>query len=71
MSDAALSMALMWGGVGALLGLIAYRFARGAWSLEDADIPAISSVQRVLAVLALAVTIAGLVLFIRDWHGVG
>jgi hypothetical protein len=70
-SDAALSMVLIWGGVGALLGLMAYRFARGAWSLEDEDIPAVSSLHRVLAWLAVLAAAAGLVLFVRDWHGMG
>ncbi|EME71453.1 hypothetical protein H261_03553 [Paramagnetospirillum caucaseum] len=67
----AIAIALLWVGVLALLGLMLHRFVRGAWSLEDDDIPAVSPGQKLLAGLALAAAAAGLGLFVWSWHGMG
>lgn len=71
MTPRAIAIALIWVGVLALLGLLVHRFVRGAWSLEDDDIPAISPQQKLLAGLALAAAAAGLGLFVRSWYGMG
>jgi hypothetical protein len=51
--------------------LLLHRFSRGAWSLEDDDIPAVSLWQKLVAALALTATAAGLGLFVWSWNGVG
>lgn len=71
MSWGAIAVTLMWVGVLALLGLMLHRFVRGAWSLEDDDIPAISPHQKVVAGLALTAAAAGLGLFVWSWYGMG
>ncbi|BAE51064.1 hypothetical protein [Paramagnetospirillum magneticum] len=71
MSPRAIAIALIWVGVLVLLGLLAHRFTRGAWSLEDDDVPVISPRQKLLAALALAATTGGLGLFVWSWNGVG
>ncbi|CUW40143.1 protein of unknown function [Magnetospirillum sp. XM-1] len=71
MSLRAIAIALMWVGVVALLGLMVHRFTRGAWSLEDDDIPVISTGQKLLAALALGLTAAGVALFVWSWNGMG
>lgn len=69
MSPRAIAITLMWVGAVVLLGLLIHRFTRGAWSLEDDDIPAISARQKLLAALALASTAGGVALFVWSWHG--
>ena len=71
MSSGAIAVTLMWVGVLALLGLMLHRFVRGAWSLEDDDVPAISPFQKLLAGLALTAAAAGLALFVWSWNGMG
>jgi hypothetical protein len=71
MSLGAIAVTLMWVGVLALLGLMLHRFIRGAWSLEDDDVPAISPYQKLVAGLALTSTAAGLGLFVWSWYGMG
>jgi hypothetical protein len=71
MSLRAMAVALIWVGVVALLVLLVHRFTRGAWSLEDDDVPAISPRQKLLAALSLAATTGGLGLFIWSWYGMG
>ncbi|WP_041041096.1 hypothetical protein [Paramagnetospirillum magnetotacticum] len=71
MSLRAIAIILIWVGVLALLGVLVHRFTRGAWSLEDDDIPVISPRQKLAAALALATTTAGLGLFIWSWYGMG
>lgn len=67
----AVAVVLIWGGVLTLLGVLVFRFARGAWSLEDDDVPVITGPQKVMVAVALAAAVAGVVLFIRSWNGVG
>lgn len=66
-------MALVWGGALLLLGLLLHRFRRGAWSLEDDDIPAAGIGQKLVAGLGVAAAVAGAALFVWSWlgHGVG
>lgn len=71
MTLSAVAVVLIWGGVLALLGILLFRFSRGAWSLEDGDIPVITGPQKVLAALALAATAAGIGLFVWSWNGMG
>jgi Fe-S cluster assembly ATPase SufC len=65
MSAGTVASLLLWGGVALLLGLLAYRFRQGAWSLEDEDIPAVSPAQRWLAGLALLLSALGAVAMVR------
>ena len=67
----AVAVVLIWGGGLTLLGVLVFRFARGAWSLEDDDVPVITGPQKVMVAVALAAAVAGVVLFIRSWNGVG
>ncbi|ARJ65600.1 hypothetical protein WV31_07985 [Magnetospirillum sp. ME-1] len=71
MSPRAIAIALMWVGALVLLGLLVHRFARGAWSLEDEDVPAISARQKLLSALALAAATGGVALFVWSWNGMG
>lgn len=71
MTPRAIAVALIWAGVLVLLGLLLYRFTRGAWSLEDEDIPVISIWQKLVAAFALTATAAGLGLFVWSWNGMG
>jgi hypothetical protein len=71
MTPRVVAVILIWGGVLALLGVLVFRFARGAWSLEDGDVPAITGPQKALAGLALAAAVAGVGLFVWSWNGVG
>ncbi|OAN50817.1 hypothetical protein A6A04_17100 [Paramagnetospirillum marisnigri] len=68
-----LAMALVWGGAALLLAVLIHRFRRGAWSLEDEDVPHASLGQRLLFALALLLAAAGTALFIWSYlgHGVG
>jgi len=67
MTPRAVAITLIWLGTVGLLGVLVYRLRRGAWSLEDEDIPPATGLQRLGAALALAVTAAGIALFIWDW----
>ena len=60
----AVGITLIWIGVVLLAGLLARRFLRGAWSLEDEDVPPVSFWQKGFAALALATTIGGIGLVI-------
>ncbi|TAN72364.1 MAG: hypothetical protein EPN20_03745 [Magnetospirillum sp.] len=60
----ALGIALIWAGVAMLAGLLLRRFGRGAWSLEDEDVPPVSSGHKAWAVLALAIAAGGIGLVI-------
>lgn len=71
MSPRAIAITLMWVGAVALLGLLVHRFSRGAWSLEDEDVPAISLRQKLLAALALGLAAGGVALFVWSWNGMG
>jgi hypothetical protein len=71
MTPRAIAVTLIWVGVLVLLGLLLHRFARGAWSLEDDDIPVISLWQKLVAAFALTAAAAGLGLFVWSWNGVG
>jgi hypothetical protein len=55
----AIGIALIWAGVVMLAGLLVQRFRRGAWSLEDEDIPPVALGQKVFAGLAMAATTGG------------
>ena len=67
MTPRGIAITLIWAGVLLLLGLLAFRFVRGSWSLEDEDVPAVTWKQKALAAAALAATAAGTGLFIWDW----
>lgn len=62
----ALGITLIWAGVVMLAGLLLRRFMRGAWSLEDEDVPRVTPWQKGFAILAVAATIGGLGLVIRS-----
>ncbi len=66
-----LAMALVWSGALLLAGLLLYRFRRGAWSLEDAEIPSAGPGQKLAAGLAMAAAAAGIGLFIWSYAGDG
>lgn len=70
MSLRAVAVTLVWVGTGALLWLLLRRFARGSWSLEDDDVPAVSPRQKVVAALGLTAAAAGVILFVWSWYGV-
>ena len=59
MTIRAMGIALIWAGVVMLAGLLILRFRRGAWSLEDEEIPPVPLGQKVFAALAMAVTTGG------------
>ncbi|MBI3446487.1 MAG: hypothetical protein HY055_14300 [Magnetospirillum sp.] len=72
MTPRAIAITLIWVGALVLLGLLLHRFTRGAWSLEDEDIPTITLRQKLLAGLALAAACGGIGLFVWSWqHGLG
>jgi hypothetical protein len=54
-----LGIVLIWVGVVMLAGLLVQRFRRGAWSLEDDEIPPVALGQKIFAGLAMAVTTGG------------
>ncbi len=68
-----LAMALVWSGALLLAGVLLHRFRRGAWSLEDEDIPPAGPLQKLAAGLAMAAAAAGIGLFIWSYldHGMG
>jgi hypothetical protein len=66
-----LAMALVWAGALLLAGLLLYRFRRGAWSLEDEDIPPPSPAQKLCALAGMLTALAGIVLFIWSYVGDG
>ena len=55
----AMGIALIWAGVVMLAGLLIQRFRRGAWSLEDDEIPPVALGQKLFAALAMAATASG------------
>ncbi len=61
-----LGIALIWAAAVVAIILLLYRLRRGAWSLEDAEVPPVSILQKAVSVLVLAAAISGTVLFIRD-----
>ena len=71
MTPRGIAIALIWLGALMLLGMLVYRFTRGAWSLEDEEIPAITLRQKLLAGFALSVTGGGVGLFVWSWYGLG
>lgn len=72
MTPRGIAITLIWLGALVLLGVLLHRFLRGAWSLEDEDIPAITLGQKLLAGLALAAACLGAGLFVWSWqHGLG
>ncbi|MDO8606338.1 MAG: hypothetical protein Q7R40_07375 [Phaeospirillum sp.] len=64
MTVRALGIALIWVGVVILAGLLARRFLRGAWSLEDEDVPPVSPWHKGFAALAFATAAGGVGLVI-------
>ena len=59
-----LGLVLIWVGTGGALGLLLYRFVRGAWSLEDEDVPPVSPWHKGFAALAFATAAGGVGLVI-------
>lgn len=67
MTPRGIGIALIWSGAVLLLGVLLYRLARGAWSLDDADIPPATWPQRLSAGAALVITALGIGLFVWDY----
>ncbi len=59
-----LGLVLIWAGAGGALGLLLHRFIRGAWSLEDEEIPAVTRHQQLIVLGALVSAIAGTLLMV-------
>ena len=68
MTIRALGITLIWVGVVLLAGLLLRRFRRGAWSLEDDDVPPVDVWHKVMAILALTATMGGIGLVIRSLY---
>ena len=60
----ALGLVLIWAGAGVALGLLLHRFIRGAWSLEDEEIPAVTRRQQIIGLGALVSAITGTLLMV-------
>ncbi len=67
MTPRGFAITLVWLGAALLLGLLLFRLVGGAWSLDDDEVPPVSSRQKALAVVALIVTVLGTAIFIWDW----
>jgi hypothetical protein len=67
MSPRDLGITLIWAGAAVVLALLLYRLGRGAWSLEDDEVPPVSILQKVGGALALIAAIIGTVLFVRGF----
>ncbi|CAA7623647.1 conserved hypothetical protein [Candidatus Terasakiella magnetica] len=60
-------IALIWLGMAVLLGLLIHRFRRGAWSLDDDQIPVTTARQQGVFAAALTLTVLGTGLVIWDF----
>ncbi|WP_254432505.1 hypothetical protein [Magnetospirillum sp. SS-4] len=55
---------LVWAAVAVALGLLLHRFSRGAWSLEDDDIPPVTRIQKLLGLGILVAALGGTVVVV-------